>query len=128
MNRNVLIADGDAALLDVYRRFLTVRGFQVETARDGVDCLAKIKQRTPAAVVVDRDLLWGGSDGVVACLSEQSATAELPVILMSPDAAVKVDFDGDGSSAVRMLRKPFVLRDLLASVCAALASRAERTE
>lgn len=126
MTQTLLIAEGDAHLCDIYRRYLTERGYDVETAGDGLDCLAKIQRRTPAAVVLDRALLWGGGDGVLACLREESATAGMPVILTSPGGR-SADVSQDVTpSNVSLLQKPIALGDLLASVHGALAKNTEQ--
>ena len=39
MKQTLLIADGDAELCDLYRQFLTVRGYDVETFLDALGCL-----------------------------------------------------------------------------------------
>ena len=39
MKQRLLIADRDAELCELYRRFLTERGYEVETSTDGLDCL-----------------------------------------------------------------------------------------
>ena len=75
MKQALLIADRDAELCDVYRRFLTDRGYEVETSSDGLDCLRKLRQVTPAVLVLDLELLWGGGDGVLAWLREESLSA-----------------------------------------------------
>ena len=49
MKRTLLIADGDAELCDVYRRFLTGLGYDVETSSDGLGCVRKLHEMTPAA-------------------------------------------------------------------------------
>ena len=68
MKQRLLIADRDAELCEVFRTFLTERGYEVETSTDGLDCLAKLRQVTPAVLVLDLELLWGGGDGVLAWL------------------------------------------------------------
>src|SRR5215472_2155778 len=81
MKPTLLIADTDAELCDFYQKFLTERGYQVETASDGLDCLAKLRRVTPAAVVLDLELRWGGGDGVLAWLRKERAASGVAVIL-----------------------------------------------
>ena len=42
MKQTMLVADGDAELCDVYRRFSRDRGYEVETTSDGLDCVRKL--------------------------------------------------------------------------------------
>ena len=81
MKSILLIAESDAELRDAYRTFLTGRGYDVETATDGLDCLEKLRRLTPAVCVLARELRWGGADGVLACLREESAGSGVSVVL-----------------------------------------------
>ena len=56
MKQTLLIADGDAELCDLYRRFLAERGYEVGSSSNGLDCLRKLRQVTPAALVLDLEL------------------------------------------------------------------------
>jgi len=124
MKPTLLIADGDAELCDLYQRYITGRGYEVETASDGLECVAKLRQATPAAMLLDLELRWGGGDGVLAWLREDRAAPQVPVILMatagcSPDAFKDIE-----PPVVQVLPKPFTLTALLMSVRAAVARNA----
>lgn len=121
MKQTLLIADGDAELCDVYERFLTERGYEVETSSDGLDCLRKLRQVSPAVLVLDLELRWGGGDGVLAWLREENPTPATSVVLTttacSPDGAERTE-----PPVVACLPKPFTLTALLTSVRAAVAN------
>ena len=121
MKPTVMIAEADPELCGVYQEFITARGYQVETASDGLDCLAKLRRATPAAVVLDLTLRWGGGDGVLAWLREQSAMPGVAVILTAT-----CGYPVDGTEVVKppviqLLRKPFGLTTLLESLRSAVA-------
>lgn len=120
---NVLIAEGDAELREAYRRFLRGYGYEVETASDGLDCLEKLRRSRPAVLVLDREIRWGGADGVLACLREEAGLAGVPVVLTSqpgPEAAP--------GPSVQLLPRPFPLAALLGSVRAASPCRPDPYE
>jgi len=126
MKQSLLIADGDAELCELYRGFLTDRGYEVETASDGLDCLWKLRQRTPAALVLDLELCWGGGDGVLAWLREESPCHGVPVILTAtagcaPDVAATLNTP----PVVSVLPKPFALAALLEKVGSAVANNGQ---
>jgi DNA-binding response OmpR family regulator len=123
MKPMLLIAEGDAELCDVYQRFFTERGYEVETASDGLDCLAKLRRAMPAALVLDRELRWGGGDGVLAWLREQRETSALPVVLTTTDGDCIDVFPDIKPPVVKFLPKPFGLTALLESVRAAVAKK-----
>ena len=110
----------------LYRRFLTVRGYRVETSTGGLDCLAKLRHVTPAVLVLDRELLWGGGDGVLAWLREESPAHRIPVVLMAPVADLPHTAEFIEPPVVDYLPKPFALADLLESVRSALARTGPR--
>src|SRR5262245_13969595 len=116
MKPTLLIAESDAELRDAYRRFFTGRGYDVETAADGLDCLEKLRRLAPIVCVLDRELRWSGADGVLACLRGERATSGVSVVLTAtachpPDVAVDIE-----PPVVQFLPKPFMLTALLESV------------
>jgi DNA-binding response OmpR family regulator len=123
MKQRLLIADRDAELCEVYRRFLTQQGYGVETSRDGLDCLAKLRQVPPAVLVLDLELLWGGGDGVLAWLREESRAPKIPVLLTATAAAPPDMAEFTEPPVVDYLPKPFALTGLLESVGSAVARR-----
>jgi DNA-binding response OmpR family regulator len=125
MNQTLLIADGDAELCGVYQRFITARGYRVETASDGLDCLAKLRRATPAAVLLDLDLRWGGGDGVLAWLRAEKAASGVAVILTAKAGCPRDVTDVIEPPVVRFLRKPLALPVLLESVRSAIAKGQE---
>ena len=126
MKPHLLIADRDADLCDVFRCFLTSRGYEVETSTDGLDCLAKLRQVTPAVLVLDRELLWGGGDGVLAWLREESRAPSIPVLLTATAADPPDLAEFNEAPVVGYLPKPFALTALLESVRSAVARRGRR--
>ena len=79
MKRTLLIAEGDTELCNLYRHLLMERGYTVETSNDGLDCLRKLRRGIPDVLVLDLDLHWGGGEGVLAWLREESPTHGIPV-------------------------------------------------
>ncbi len=126
MKQTLLIADRDAELREAFRRFLTSRGYEVKTSTDGLDCLAKLRQVTPAVLVLDLDLLWGGGQGVLAWLREESATHGIPVILTATAGCPQDFAEFIEPPVVDYLPKPFALTALLESVRFAIAKMGRR--
>jgi CheY-like chemotaxis protein len=87
MARTLLVADRDRDFSELLHTFLSDRGFQVNTALSGIDCVDKMRRLKPDAVVLDLDLLWGGADGVIDWMREQSS--DIPVIVTATSNAVE---------------------------------------
>jgi DNA-binding response OmpR family regulator len=107
----LLIALNDSGLCDTYQHFLGKQGYEVESTCDGLECLARLRRQSPAVIILDRHLLWGGGDGILAWLREECGAAKIPVILMV-DGMV----DKPLPPVKQVLRKPFPLSELLETV------------
>ena len=100
----VLCADADRELRDVYVWLLSSYGFRVETADDGLECLAKLRQFVPDLLLLDLELPWGGGDGVLEVMRGNLSLLPVRVMLTSSVAS---------PPAVQALAKPFQLSALV---------------
>jgi DNA-binding response OmpR family regulator len=121
MRPTVLVADDDSQLRDLYRIFLGERGYEIETAADGLDCLEKLRATRPAVLVVDLGLRWGGCDGVLAWLREGHTPSGIPVILTGTADSPPDGVEPHVPPVVDYLPKPFGLMTLLERVRASVA-------
>ncbi len=112
----VLLATGDDRLRPASRDYLWDQGYAVATATGGVECMTVLRSLLPDVVVLDTDLLWGGADGVLACLQFGSRT-RIPVVLLAPsaDAPPRCGKAIDAPVAA-VFKKPVVLASLLRAV------------
>lgn len=76
----VLIADPDRFLLASYGKHLRERGAYVFTARTGLECLAQLRDAVPDVLVLEPAILWGGGEGILALVNEESALR--PTVIM----------------------------------------------
>ena len=114
MRTSLLIAFGDKHLAYRVQTFLEHQSYVVETALDGLDCLDKLRRYTPDILVVEQELPWGGGDGVLARMREQTDVPIVPVVLIT--AAGSEGPMPLPSLVSRCLRKPFALPMLLHSI------------
>lgn len=82
----VLIAAPDAGLLARYRTALGDRGFEVDTAASGIDCLSRLRQFRPDVLVLQPDLPWGQGEDVLARMHQDADVRPIPVIVLSTQA------------------------------------------
>lgn len=107
-----LFTDTDGELRDVYNWLLTSYGFEVETAGDGLECLAKLRQFVPDLLILDLDMLWGGGGGVLGVISEDRRLLPSRVVLTSAIAPMHVLEGLASPPVVQALTKPFQLSAL----------------
>lgn len=79
----VLIVDDDPDILEGIKTVLETRDYRLATARDGLECMARIRQETPDLVLLD--MLMPRMDGfaVIRELRSDPKYAGLPVIILT---------------------------------------------
>ncbi len=65
MPEKILLVDDDPDILDALSMILEAQGYQVVTARDGVEGLANLKAENPSLLILD--LLMPKMDGFAVC-------------------------------------------------------------
>ena len=89
----LVVACKSALFGERIRRFLTSRGYAIELALDGIECLASLERTAPDALLLEWDLPWGGGAGVLACLREMPVVAKTPVVLIANEFSSELDMD-----------------------------------
>jgi len=81
----ILVADDDPEMLKITKLVLESRGYQVSTASDGEEALAKIQEEKPDLIILD--LLMPVMDGFEVCrrLNEQAGPGgnKVPILILS---------------------------------------------
>jgi CheY-like chemotaxis protein len=77
------MADPDESLRPVYRGPLFEEGFELVTAVSGLECVARLRERSPDVLVLEPQLPWGGGEGVLAIMSEVPQLATVPVMVLT---------------------------------------------
>lgn len=119
----ILIVDDDPCMREMVEMVLQSKGLPVETAADGSEALAHLRQRRPALVVLDVQLPDLTDEAIVQDLRARYGTS-VPVILMSGDTAVEAIAQHLGAAAA--LTKPFTTQALLSAVQRLLPTNADR--
>ena len=85
MPEKILIVDDDPDILDALSMILEAQGYQVATARDGVEGLANLKAEKPALMILD--LLMPKMDGFAVCKELQdprwSKYRDVPILILT---------------------------------------------
>lgn len=117
MSRKILIVDDDDAVRGVAKKYLAGRGYCVVVTDNGSEGILLVREARPDLVLLDAEM--PGLDGYSVCrvLKKNSATHNLPVIIMSgariDDRDVLSGFEGGADDYIL---KPFSLPVLLARI------------
>lgn len=126
MHHSVLVADCDEMQLCQYRRFLLSRGYQVQSAMGGVECVARLRDGCPEILILDMELPWGGGAGVLAALRENADVLHPCSIIVTGQVAVSTLQDVSIFPVIRCVRKPYRLSTVLEETISDLAAFGRR--
>jgi len=118
--RHILLVDDDPVLLRMYHAGLTQRGFEVETASDGLEAIRAARARTPDAVVLD--IMMPKFTGVdfLKFFRGQPQFADVPVVVLSNsymnDLGARAVALGVQQALLKMCTSPSLLAELLVDI------------
>lgn len=83
----VLVVEDDVGIRDLLETILGAAGFEVHTAHDGTEGLARLRDLDPAVVLLDIMMPDLGGLGVLDVVAEEHATTPVVVVTGAVDAA-----------------------------------------
>ncbi|MER8866965.1 response regulator [Mesorhizobium sp. M0751] len=120
----ILAVDDTPENLEILRMRLEANGYEVATATDGEEGLAKARELTPDLILLD--IMMPKLDGisVVRMLKQDISLQAIPVILVTAKADTRDVVEGLDAGGDDYLTKPFEHRALLARVRSMLRQKA----
>lgn len=109
----ILAVDDDERILNFLRSKLRASGYEVLTARNGLEALAQVRDQEPDLLVLD--LVMPGMDGF-QMLKELRTFSGAPVIILSGRSGDADKIKGLGLGADDYLIKPFNPDELIARI------------
>jgi CheY-like chemotaxis protein len=108
----VLVADDDASTRLLIRRVLEMDGFEVLTARDGLEALAMLDAAEPDILVTD--YLMPGLNGLELCraVASRGPVSFLPIIMLTAGDDRELLLRSLEAGALEFLRKPIHAEEL----------------
>lgn len=117
----ILIADDEEDILEIMADRLEFYGFDVRTARDGVQCLEEIRRDVPDLVLLD--IRMPEMDGLEVLARLRQERPELPVVMVSASSDRNVAERSLSKGAFDYLLKPFEPEELKEKVLRALGHK-----
>jgi two-component system response regulator MprA len=106
----VLVVDDEPAVRDALRRALTLEGYEVDLAEDGIEGVTAAATRGPDAIVLD--VLMPGLDGLEVCRRIRESGDRTPILMLTARDDVQDRVAGLDAGADDYLVKPFALAEL----------------
>jgi len=121
MDARLLLCDRQSPSRDALERFFSRCGFRVETAHNGLECLAKVRPLKPDVLVADFETPCGSAAVVVASLHESRFEFEIPIVLIVGNAPPRILSQRTGVPESFCFQKPLRTESLLERVGLAIA-------
>jgi chemosensory pili system protein ChpA (sensor histidine kinase/response regulator) len=117
----VMVVDDSLTVRKITSRLLEREGYQVLTAKDGVDALAQMKDVLPGVMLVDIEMPRMDGFDLTRNLRGDPRTRGVPIIMISSRTADKHRSQAAGLGVDVFLGKPYPEAELLQHVAAYLA-------
>jgi DNA-binding response OmpR family regulator len=106
MKARIVIADDDPTITRLASLRLGVAGFDVFVANNGVEALAMIRAHLPAMAILDVRMPGQDGLGVLRALKTDSATCDLPVMMLTGERDDATVMGAVGAGAADYMIKP----------------------
>lgn len=118
--KTLLVVDDEAGITEALNDLLSEEGFHVLVAGNGKEALERIAGKRPDLILLDFMMPVMDGREVLTALRSDSATRDIPVLMMSamPRSSLPLD-----CQPVPFLRKPFTIDRLLVEVRRLLGDR-----
>ena len=124
MGKRLLIADDEAGILELLKRYFEMAGYEVYTARDGGEVLEKAACR-PDLILLDINM--PGTDGLEICRLIRDHVS-CPILFLTARIEISDKLAGFTAGGDDYIVKPFDLDELGARVAAHLRREGRRRE
>ena len=116
MGRRILVVDDEPEILEVVESRLKANGYDVVTARDGVQAVERLNEALPALIILD--VMMPQVDGfkVLEVLKTHPRTSEIPIIMLTSKGEMHNILKAQELKAVDYLIKPFKSEEIMATV------------
>ena len=122
----ILIIEDDAAFCQMLQRFLTKKGYEVETSFTAEDAKQKFKAGSFDMVITD--LRLPNSDGIELLTDIKAINAKIPVLVMTSYAEVSTAVNAMKKGAFDYISKPFTPEEMVMLVENALDQKTTQVE
>jgi CheY-like chemotaxis protein len=112
----ILLVENDSSILANFARVLTLEGFEVLTAINGLDGLRLARTREPDLILCDLRMPEMDGDAVLAALRADPRTLHVPFIFMTASADHSERAARLAQGATDYLVKPIEFRVLLEAI------------
>lgn len=112
--KKILVVDDDPYLVDILFYRLKLNGYQVVSAKDGAEALAKVRDLKPDLVVLDMSMPVMDGFQVVKEIKEEETMKNIPIVVVSGRVEDRTKVFEMGVK--RFIAKPYEAKNLVATI------------
>ena len=118
MTRSLLLVEDDEGIRETLRMLLEDEGWRVFEAQNGVDALERLRDMDTLPSVILLDLMMPVCDGdqFLVEFRREPGNATIPILLLSAASTAELVEKERCCDVAAVVRKPFEVDDLLATV------------
>lgn len=121
----ILVVDDDKLILELLTDILVGEGFEVRTAKNGIDALERLNENTPDLIVCDVMMPEMNGYELLSVVQNDKNTSTIPFVFLSSKSQVKDRIKGYNRGADDYITKPFDDAELIAKIRVRLQRREE---
>jgi len=118
--RTVMIVDDEPGVLNLIARILEANNYRTIKAKDGQECVGKLKEEVPVPDVILLDIIMPGltTREILSAIEKDSRLSEVKIILLSAVHLPEAEEKGLLASpqVVDFIEKSFTMRRLIDAV------------
>ena len=114
MNGKILVAEDDAAIVEVMKIILEDAKYEIFTADSSKEIFSIIEEQNPNILLLDIWLSGENGGDIARMIRNDEKTKMLPIVMISANNEIEQIAKEVG--AVGFLQKPFMIEDLLSIV------------
>ena len=111
---NVLIVDDEPMQIDSLQQLLTLSGYQVDTASNGMEAIEMLKKYTFEVMLLDLNMPGLSGFDVLDFVSEMSI--EVKTVVVSGESGFEITKSALKKGAYDYIKKPYVADELLSTI------------
>lgn len=120
MEKIVFVVDDDEMILRQAEFILEREGYTVEKIDSGVKCVERLKEQMPSLILLDIEMIPLDGIETLRQIRQMPEGENIPVMFITSSLDSERERDASGLGAVDYVIKPFIPKDLLERVKAAL--------
>lgn len=118
--KTVMIVDNEPGMLNLIARILEANNYRTIKAKDGQECLEKLKEEVPVPEVILLDIIMPGltTTEILSAIEKDSRLSKVKIIFLTAIHLLEAEEEGllASQQVVDFIEKPFTIRRMIDAI------------